>query len=124
MSRFLSAEWIDEARKVLGSVDATGTADVTLQYVISGSPDGKVTLHARVTDGVVDEVAVGKVDAPDIVLSCSYDTALDVVRGVQTADAIFMNGALKVEGDHAGWLLELRDLRAGALAALGPITDD
>ena len=33
-----------------------------------------------------------------------------------------MRGAVKIEGDHVVWLLELRDVREAAFAALAPIT--
>ena len=44
-----------------------------------------------------------------------------MLDGTATADAAFMDGSFKVEGDHKAWLIDLRDVRTvafGALAAL------
>ena len=84
---------------------------------------GKAVFHLDVTAGVLGPLVEGKAEEPDIILSCSYDTALSVISGAQTSDEIFMTGALKVEGDHARWLLGLREARAAALGVLAPITD-
>ena len=43
--------------------------------------------------------------------SCSYDAFTGVLDGTTTADAAFMDGSFKVEGDHKAWLIDLRDVR-------------
>ena len=45
-----------------------------------------------------------------------------LLSGEHSTDASFMRGAVKIEGDHVVWLLELRDVREAAFAALAPIT--
>ena len=70
---------------------------------------------------MVTEFAAGKGTDPDVVVSCTYDAFTGVLDGTTTADAAFMDGSFKVEGDHKAWLIDLRDVRAavfGALAAL------
>ncbi len=122
MSQFLSEDWFVEATATLAALPATGDTSAVLQYAITGGPDGKVTCHAVIEAGVVTGVAPGKADAADVVATLSFDEALAVLKGDHSADASFMRGAVKIEGDHVAWLLELRDVRQAAFAALAPIT--
>ena len=106
---------------MLAALPPAGDASATVQYAVSSSPDGKVTFHAVIEGGVVTEFAVGKGTDPDVVVSCSYDAFTGVLDGTTTADAAFMDGSFKVEGDHKAWLIDLRNVRTvafGALAAL------
>ena len=123
MSLFLSPEWFGEAESVLAGVQAGDELSACLQYIVSGSPDGKMIFHLEIAAGRIGSLHQGKAGEADITVSCSYDTALSMISGEQTADAVFMTGALKVEGDHALWLLGLRAIRDAAFEVLGPITD-
>ena len=121
MSAMLSPEWFEAAAPVLAALPPAGDASATVQYAVSSSPDGKVTFHAVIDGGVVTEFAASKGTDPDVVVSCTYDAFTGVLDGTTTADAAFMDGSFKVEGDHKAWLIDLRDVRAavfGALAAL------
>ncbi len=118
MSDFLSPEWFDAAASALAATPPAGEVDAVVQYVVSSTPDGKLTFHAVVAGGVVTDLASGKAAEPTAIISCSYDTALAVVRGEKSADAAFMDASFKVEGDHKTWLLDLREVRAAALEVL------
>jgi hypothetical protein len=122
MSQFLSEDWFTEATATLAALPSAGDASAVLQYAISGGPDGKVTCHAVIEGGVVTGIAPGKADSPDVVATLSFDEAFAVLNGVHSTDTSFMRGAVKIEGDHVVWLLELRDVREAAFAALAPIT--
>ncbi len=118
MSDFLSPEWIAEAHTILTALPAAGKANVTVQYAVNASPHGKVSLHTVIADGAITAVVAGRAVKPDITVTVSYDDALGLINGTETSDAIFMRGDLKVEGAHAVWLFDLRDLRAAAREAL------
>lgn len=122
MSQFLSEDWFTEATATLAALPPAGGASAVLQYAITGGPEGKVTCHAVIETGVVTGVAPGKADSPDVVATLSFDEALAVLNSEHSADASFMRGGVKIEGDHVAWLLELRDVRKAAFAALAPIT--
>ncbi|MGY9075614.1 MAG: hypothetical protein GWP47_13840 [Actinobacteria bacterium] len=122
MSQFLSEDWFTEATATLAALPPAGDASAVLQYAISGGPDGKVTCHAVIEGGVVTGIAPGKADSPDVVATLSFDEARALLSGEHSTDASFMRGAVKIEGDHVVWLLELRDVREAAFAALAPIT--
>ncbi len=124
MSVFLSPEWFEAAGGRLAELQPVPGISASVQYVISGGPDDKLTFHAEVVDGVIASLEQGKAADPDVTLSCSYDTALSVISGEQSPEVIFMSGALKVEGNHALWLMDLRETRGAALGVLGALTND
>ncbi|MEM9202685.1 MAG: SCP2 sterol-binding domain-containing protein [Actinomycetota bacterium] len=119
MSDAFTPEWFDRIAPTLSSLPSAGAVDAVVQYVISSTPDGKVTFHAVIEQGVVIDVASGKASDPTAVISASYDAALDILEGRKSPDAGFMDASLKVEGDHKTWLLDLRDVRRAALTAIG-----
>lgn len=121
MNDAFTPEWFDRVAPVLAAVPSAGTVDAVVQYVISSTPVGKVTFHAVIEGGVITDLASGKAAEPTVIVSAGYEAALDVLEGRTTADAGFMDASLKVEGDHKAWLLDLRDVRAAALAALADL---
>ncbi len=121
MSDAFTPEWFDRVAPALAALPSAGDIDAVVQYVISSTPDGKVTFHAVIEAGVVTDLASGKAADPTAVISAGYEAALDVLEGRKTADAGFMDASLKVEGDHKTWLLDLRDVRSAALAALADL---
>ncbi len=112
-----------EAGRVLGALDPVGDTDATVQYVVSGAPDGKLQIGVVIEAGRVSSITEGKLTAPEITITLSYDDVLSLLAGDATPDTAYMRGALKVEGAHAVWLLDLRELRSAALAALAGLLD-
>ena len=121
MSDAFTPEWFDRVAPMLAALASAGDIDAVVQYVISSTPDGKVTFHAVIEAGVVTDLASGKAADPTAVISAGYEAALDLLEGRKTADTGFMDASLKVEGDHKTWLLDLRDVRSAALAALADL---
>ena len=121
MSAAFTPEWFDRVAPALAALPSAGDVDGVVQYVVSGTPEGKVTFHTVVEGGVVTDVASGKASGPTAVVSCSYDTALEILEGRRSPDAGFMDASLKVEGDHKAWLLDLRDVRAACLLAIAEL---
>lgn len=114
-------EWIAAAADALALLPEAEGATAVIDYVVAGSPSGKATIGVTIADGRVTSITTGKSADPDLVISLKYDVALAVLRGELTADAAYMNGALKVEGAHARWMLDLREVRAAAIEALAPV---
>ncbi|RMH68099.1 MAG: hypothetical protein D6683_17265 [Actinomyces sp.] len=128
---FLSEEWLEAARAELGgAVEAARASvpDLTVQYVVSGTPSGKVAVVARIADGALVELGTGKAPDADVTVSLSAPLALAILAGDLAPEVGFMRGDIKVEGRHRLWLLDLRDCRRSptvreALARLAAATD-
>ena len=117
VATFLSDEWMNAVIGALrGSADESlPDAEFTLQQLVSGTPQGVVSLWTTFDTGRVDG---GLGDAPspsDVTFAMEYETATALARGELNHQAAFMQGKLKVTG-NMGKLLENQD----ALQALGP----
>jgi hypothetical protein len=113
--------WLAAAADALRDLPAVEGADVVIDYVVSGAPGGKVTVGATLEHGRLTRLETGASPEADVTVSLSAPTAMALLTGELTPDAGYMNGSLKVEGDHPRWLLDLRVSRAAALTALGPV---
>lgn len=117
-------EWLAAAGAALAELPEIDRASAVIDYVIAGTPAGKVTIAVVVENGRVTTISAGKSSDPDLVISLGYDAALAILAGETSSDAGFMNGALKVEGAHERWMLELRPVRLAAIEALAPVMAD
>jgi hypothetical protein len=117
-------DWIAAATDALAALPEVDGASAVIDYVVSGSPAGKATIGVAIENGRLVAMQAGKSNDPDLVISLKYDAALDILLGEMSSDAGFMNGALKVEGAHARWMLDLRPVRQAAIEALAPVMAD
>ena len=66
------------------------------QWDISGDNGGK--WHAKISDGNV-EVSEGDAEDPNLTITVSDESWMDIVNGSLNAQTAFMNGKLKIQGD-------------------------
>lgn len=114
-------EWITATSQALAELPAVAGVDAVVTYTISGTSFGRLSLTVAVVDGVVASVTSGKATDPDVSISVDYQDAVAILFGTMSSEAAYMNGALKVEGNYALWLLDLRQVRRAALEALAPV---
>jgi len=100
--QYLSDEWISAVAQEIAT-DATikvAAADhsVSVSQLVTGTPFGDVNYHLVCRDGAV---GFNKGAAPsDVVFTQTYATAVGVATGnINAADA-FINGHVRVQGDH------------------------
>ena len=98
MPPFLSQAWFDEVEKLQADAPPppAGMADLTLNIVVTGGPDGDAEINA--SGGQFEQ---GLVDNAPTKLTVPFDVAKAVfVEGnQQAAMQAFMSGQIKVEGD-------------------------
>ncbi len=118
MAALFDDRWFDMARKVLGDLPVEGDATASIQYTITGLQEGKLVLGLTVVDGRFESLGIGRVSKPSCKISLSVETAEQILDGSLDVDVAYMRGALKVEGDHALWLVAMRSWRQAARSAL------
>ncbi len=118
MTALFDDNWLDMARKVLGDLPVEGDVTASIQYTITGLAEGKLVLGLTVADGRFVSLDVGRVSKPSCKISLSVETAEQILDGSLDVDVAYMRGALKVEGDHALWLVAMRSWRQAARSAL------
>ena len=107
MSKFLSDEWLDQAKAIRAEYEGKGGApphQMKMNLVITDVPaevsEAPIEAHMDTTSGDVD-MDLGHIDAPDLTVTLEYDTAKAIlVEGnPQAGMQAFMAGKIKVQGD-------------------------
>ena len=96
---FLSDAWLEDAKAIAdeaGGAAAGGAADLVLNIVVTGGPEGDKDLHSK--GGVF---AAGLIDDAPTKLTVPYTVArqMFIEGNQQAAMQAFMSGQIKVEGD-------------------------
>lgn len=125
MSRFLTSAWVDEVDRLVRSDPslrraAAGRRFVLQQAVDRGSEE-PVIYHLVFDDGSVS-AAWGAADHPDLALRTDLATATAISRGDESAQAAFMAGRLRIDGE-VGALLANAELFGAMADVLGPLRD-
>lgn len=122
MSKFLTEEWTDDVTTALnnheGFKNAIGAADLGVQFVTEGGPDGDVDYYLS-TSGGTSEMALGELEGADVTLKQSYDTAAAIARGDLNAQSAFMTGKLKVSGNLAKLMMHQNAIQQWGAAISG-----
>jgi putative sterol carrier protein len=116
MVRYLTPEWIDAMASAAGDLEGPVAARLTVQQRVTGGPDGDVSYHVVVDHGKV-AVRSGEAVAPDVTFEQDHETAVAVARGDLAAQAAFMSGRLRVQGDVQR-LIDEKDALTGLDRAL------
>ncbi|MBW3555731.1 MAG: SCP2 sterol-binding domain-containing protein [Actinobacteria bacterium] len=111
MPKWLTQEWLDEQKKLAEDQPERPGATARMQYVVTGGPDGDIHFYWVLEDGKLIENNAGILDDPELTLTQSYEDAKKIQTGELDAQAAFMQGRIKVEGNMA------------KLLALMPITN-
>jgi hypothetical protein len=102
VAEFLSVEWIaalaEAARAQCTATPGAATDPVVIQQIVDQPSGAAVAYHLVVAPGYV-EVRPGLADQPTVTFRSDRQTAADVSRGEQSAQAAFMTGRLRVAGD-------------------------
>tara|TARA_B110000014_G_C19934045_1_gene483267 strand:+ start:201 stop:581 length:381 start_codon:yes stop_codon:yes gene_type:complete len=108
---FLSDDWLEDLRRLGKELPKVKGASISCQHEISETPEGKIRFYAIWEDGVLSEADTGKMDNPDCILQAKYEDALDILHGRNKAEAAFMQGDLKVDGNYKKLLVDLHEWR-------------
>ena len=104
MATFLSEEHFTAAREGLSSDpgfnSAIANVDLSVQFDVSGGPDGEITYHLKVADGSVT-TDLGPLEGADVTVSSDYETSQAISKGELNVQMAFMTGKIKVGGNMA-----------------------
>ncbi len=114
--KFLSEEWINEAKAIRDASGADSTPPahaVRMNQIITEVPfgDGDILAHMDTSGGEI-EMDLGHLDDPDLTVTLDYATAKAIlVEGnPQAGMQAFMAGKVKVDGD----ITKLMAMQSGA----------
>jgi putative sterol carrier protein len=101
MPKWLTQEWLDESTRLAVDQPERPGASARLQYVVSGGPDGDIAYYWVIVDGKLIENKLGLLADAEVTLTQSYEDAQAIQKGELEANAAFMQGKIKVDGDVA-----------------------
>jgi len=101
MSKWLSQEWLDEAKKLAESQPERPGASARMQYVVTGGPEGEIRYYWVLENGKLLESTLGDLPDAEVTLTQTYDDAQKIQKGELDANAAFMQGRVKVTGNMA-----------------------
>lgn len=116
MAEFLSDDWYGLVQSTLDEHGDAGDdlsdadAHLRLQFEIAGTPDGKVRPSAIVHDGRFVRVSSGKVAKPHCKVICDVAIAEAMLAGDLDPNVAYMRGDLKLDGEYARVLYDLRPI--------------
>ncbi len=103
MVRYLSLDWIDElGREVDRSkrlAELADSHDVGITQIVTDGPEGTVTYHLQVGNGVA-HFGAGAAHPEHVRMEQSWDTAVAVATGALNAQEAFIGGRIRLSGDQ------------------------
>lgn len=106
MAKFLSAEWLDQERKLAGSQPEHAGVTAKMQYVVTRKREGDIKYYRVLENGKLSDAGLGELSDPDLTLTLSYADSVAVQKGELDPSVAFMQGRMKVAGD-TGTLIEI-----------------
>ncbi|HVL81402.1 MAG TPA: SCP2 sterol-binding domain-containing protein [Actinomycetota bacterium] len=124
MAKFLSEEWGDQVRDALNDDETARNAakgvQLTMQQVVNNVPgEGEIRYWTKIDDGSF-EGGRGENPEADVTIIQEYETAAAMNRGELNAQAAFMQGKIKVQG-NMGKLLQHQGTLQALSQALGQV---
>lgn len=101
MPKWLTQEWLDEQTRLSADQPERPGASARMQYVITGGPEGDIRFYWVLQDGKLVENSLGTLPDAELTLTQSYEDARKIQAGELDAQAAFMQGRVKVEGNMA-----------------------
>ena len=122
MSKFLTEGWAQDVTTALneheGFKNAIGAADLGIQFNVEEGPDGDVDYYLR-SSGGRSEMGIGTLEAPDVTVKQSYETASAISKGELNTQTAFMTGKLKVSGNLAKLMMHQNAIQQWSAAVAG-----
>jgi putative sterol carrier protein len=109
VSKYLTQEWLDEAKALAEGQPERPGASAKMQYSVTGGPDGDVKYYWVLENGKLLENRLGELADADFTLLLTYEDSVKVQQGELDPNAAFMQGRMKVTG-NMGKLMQLMPL--------------
>ncbi len=110
MADYLTEEWFARYAELGASLPEKPGMNMITQYVVEKTPNGNIRWFDVVADGRIVEASLGKNKEADVTITWKYPYDVKMLSGELRPDAAYMQGRIKVEGDHPKWLFEWSDV--------------
>jgi hypothetical protein len=101
--RYLSLDWFDalsaEVAASSSLADLAQRHTIGVTQVVTNGPEGDVTYHLQVGDGVA-RFGAGAAEPENVRMEQDWETAVGVATGEQNAQDAFIGGKIRLTGDQ------------------------
>lgn len=104
MADYLSEEWVARYAELGAALPEHAGVNLITQYIVEKTPNGNIRWFEVVVDGRVVEASLGKTKEAEVTITWKYPYDVKMLSGELGPDAAYMQGRIKVEGDHPKWL--------------------
>jgi putative sterol carrier protein len=98
VSKWLSAEWFDQARALAVDQLSHPGLSARIQYEVTGGQDGDVPYYCILEDGRLQSIGGGRVESPDVTITAPWADSAAMQQGDLDPNVAFMQGRMKVSG--------------------------
>lgn len=96
----LTQDWLDAQRQATEHLPERPGASATVEYRVSGAPEGQVVFHTVLEDGRITWSELGPAPAEaDFTVLVPYAEYVEIIRGELDQNVGFMQGRIKVTGN-------------------------
>ncbi len=113
MEKYLTQPWLDKQRELAQTFPERAGATASMQYSVTGGPNGDVRYYWVVESGKLLEAQLGDDVDAEFTLTLTWDDSVRIQKGDLDANAAFMQGRIKVSG-NMGKLMGLLPLTQSA----------
>ena len=99
--KYLSQEFLDRQKELASGMQERPQANISMQYVVTGGPEGDVRYHQRWEKGSLVENSLGEAPDPEVTMTVSYSDSVALAKGEQNAQQAFMTGKVRATGNMA-----------------------
>jgi putative sterol carrier protein len=99
--KFLSQEFLDNQKELAVSMEERPQANILMQFVITGAPDGDVHYFQKWEKGHLIENQLGDAQEPEVTMTTSYPDTVAIAKGEVNAQQAFMTGKVRATGNMA-----------------------
>jgi len=110
MTTYLTEDWVAALIPLAAHLPERPGLDLTMNYEIAASPQGKVRYHEVWQSGQLVAAAIGKSKEATCEVRFKYSDALPVMQGDVDPDVSYMQGRFKIDGDYHTWIYGFRPL--------------
>jgi putative sterol carrier protein len=98
MTGWLTEPWLEQVRSMEADLPSLSGMTGTIQFEITGGPDGDASCRWAVVDGRLSLGSVDETGPADLILTMGWAVGASIQRGELDPNVAFMQGRMKAAG--------------------------
>ena len=99
--KYLSQEYLDKQKELAQGMQERPQANISMNYVITGGPEGDVKYVQKWDKGHLVESKLGEDPDAEVTMTVGYADSVAIAKGEVGAQQAFMTGKVRAAGNMA-----------------------